>query len=65
VTQSLWLRSRRGKLVVSAGTVPAPGPHELVVRTRAVAVNPLDALSGPARVFVLPWLNYPTVLGAI
>ena len=35
-----------------------------MVRVRAVAVNPIDRLNGPARRFVLPWLRYPAVLGS-
>ncbi len=40
-----------------------PGPGELVVRVRAVAVNPIERLNGPGRRLVLPWLRYPAVLG--
>ncbi len=40
------------------------GSGELVVRVRAIAVNPIDRINGPARRIVLPWLRYPAVLGS-
>ena len=61
---ALWLRSPGGSLHVGPASVPTPGAGELVVRARAVAVNPIDALGGVARRVVLPWLRYPAVLGS-
>jgi NADPH:quinone reductase-like Zn-dependent oxidoreductase len=49
------------------GAAFTPIPHatagEVVVRVRAVAVNPVDAMSSLASRLVLPWLRYPAVLG--
>ena len=61
---ALWLDSLRGSLRVGDAPVPAPGTGEVVVRARAVAVNPIDAMGGIARRVVLPWLRYPAVLGS-
>jgi len=61
---ALWLDSLRGSLRVGEAPVPAPGPGEVVVRARAVAVNPIDAMGGIVRRVVLPWLRYPVVLGS-
>jgi len=62
--EALWLASPRAALRVGPAPVPAPGTGEVVVRVRAVAVNPVDAVSGFARRrFVYPWLRYPAVLG--
>ncbi|MWV51252.1 zinc-binding dehydrogenase [Rathayibacter sp. VKM Ac-2803] len=61
--EALWLRSRFGSLEVGEAPVATPGSGEVVVRARAVAVNPVDAVNGVARGFVYPWLSYPAVLG--
>jgi len=61
---ALWLDSRRGSLRVGNAPVRTPGPGEVVVRARAVAVNPIDAMGGVARRIVLPWLRYPAILGS-
>jgi len=60
---ALWVGSRRGTFRVGPAPSPEPGPGEIVVQTRAVALNPVDAVPGVARRFVYPWLRYPTVLG--
>lgn len=62
--QALWLRSRRGRWAVGAAPVPSAGAGEIVVRVRAVAVNPVDAVPSVARLIIAPWLRYPTVLGS-
>lgn len=61
---ALWLDSIRGSFRLGLAADPVPGPAEVVVRTRAVAVNPIDNLPGIARRIVLPWLRYPAVLGS-
>ena len=35
-----------------------------MVRVRAVAVNPVDAISGFFYRIILPWLTFPAVIGA-
>lgn len=62
--QALWLRSRSGRLEVAPAPEPAAGRRQIVVRVRAVAVNPVDAVPGPARSVIAPWLRYPTILGS-
>lgn len=42
----------------------APGPHEIVVRNRAVSIDPVDTVPAPVRSVILPWLQYPAVLGS-
>lgn len=61
---ALWLDSPGGALRVGSAPVPDPGPGEVVVRARAVALNPIDAMGRIARRVVLPWLRYPAVLGS-
>lgn len=60
---ALWLDSFRSKPRVGRAPRRTPGPLEVVVRVRAVAVNPIDLLGGLGRRVVLPWLRYPAVLG--
>ena len=62
--QGLWLRSRRGRWAVDAAPIPSAGAGQIVVRVRAVAVNPVDAVPGVARLIIAPWLRYPTILGS-
>lgn len=59
-----WLRTRFSGLEVGAAPVPEPGDTEVVVRNRAVAVNPIDIIPAVPRWFVLPWLHYPAVIGS-
>ncbi|NIZ90950.1 zinc-binding alcohol dehydrogenase family protein [Kineococcus rubinsiae] len=62
--EALWLDSPRATFRVGPAPRPRPGPGEVVVRVAAVALNPVDAVSGFARRrFVYPWLSYPAVLG--
>jgi NADPH:quinone reductase-like Zn-dependent oxidoreductase len=64
MNEALWLLDRRGRFEVRPATLPTPAAGEVVVRVRAVAVNPVDAITGPVRGFVTPWVRYPTVLGS-
>ncbi len=64
LNQALWLQSRRGRWTVGPAPIPSAGAREIVVRVRAVAVNPVDVVPGLARAIIAPWLRYPTVLGS-
>lgn len=61
---ALWLHSVRGAARVGPAPQRVPSKGEVVVRSRAIAVNPIDDLGGLARRIVLPWLRYPAVLGS-
>ncbi|WP_368496206.1 zinc-binding alcohol dehydrogenase family protein [Herbiconiux sp. A18JL235] len=58
-----WLPEARADLVVAPAEMPVPGPGELLVRTRAVAVNPLDEVKQHTGNLMYRWLPYPVVLG--
>src|SRR5689334_1760136 len=60
---ALWLHRPTGPLSPGPAPYTHPGPGEIVVRVRAVAVNPVDTLPGALRRVFLPWLRYPAVLG--
>jgi NADPH:quinone reductase-like Zn-dependent oxidoreductase len=61
---ALWLPKRGAAFEVGPAPYTPPGANEVVVRVRAVAVNPIDAMPGFAYRIVLPWLTYPAVIGA-
>lgn len=41
---ALWLPAKRSSFAVGSNTYTRPQPDEIVVRNRAVAVNPVDRL---------------------
>lgn len=61
--EALWLLEPSGRFEVRSAPRPSPGVGEVVVRVRAVAVNPVDAITGQLRRIVTPWVKYPTVIG--
>ncbi|WP_207768429.1 zinc-binding alcohol dehydrogenase family protein [Mycobacterium ahvazicum] len=61
---ALWLRTPDGPFEVGPAEYTSPGPGEIVVRVRAVAVNPIDVITGPLLQQILPWLTYPAVVGS-
>jgi NADPH:quinone reductase-like Zn-dependent oxidoreductase len=62
--EALWLVAPGGPFEVRASELPVAGPGLVVVRVRAVAVNPVDAIVGPVRRLVTPWIRFPTVIGS-
>lgn len=62
--QALWLPRRGAAFEVGPAPYTQPGPDEITVRVRAVAVNPVDAIGGFAYRLVLPWLTFPAVIGS-
>jgi NADPH:quinone reductase-like Zn-dependent oxidoreductase len=62
--RALWLPKRGGTLEVGPAPYTPPAASEVVIRVRAVAVNPIDAMPGIAYRVVLPWLTFPAVIGS-
>ena len=60
---ALWLPGKRADLAVGPAPDVAPGPGELVVRARAVAVNPFDRYVQAIGDLMAGYLRYPAVLG--
>jgi NADPH:quinone reductase-like Zn-dependent oxidoreductase len=61
-----WFVSHRAKLQVGPAPYTPPGEGEIVIRSRAVAVNPVDwALASLPFISkqVAPWMKRPAVLG--
>lgn len=56
-----WLLSKGGKLVVSTAPMPVPNEYDVVIRARAIAVNPFDSLVQRAEADVVS--EFPKILG--
>ncbi len=61
---ALWLPRRGARFEVAPAPYTSPSRDEVVVRVRAVAVNPVDGIPGLAYRLVLPWLMFPAVVGS-
>ena len=59
-----WLNSARGQLEVADAPYPTPAADQIVVRNRAVAVNPLEWIIQVAGPLIYRWLDYPIVIGS-
>jgi NADPH:quinone reductase-like Zn-dependent oxidoreductase len=59
-----WLPAKKTRLEVGPAPYPRPGAGEIVVRNRAVAVNPIDWIIQLIGAVVFPWIKYPFVLGS-
>lgn len=58
------LRAARAPLVVESVTTPVPRADEVLVRVRAVAVNPVDWVVQGTGSVTYRWLHHPAVLGS-
>ena len=58
-----WLNGRYADLTVGPAPYTAPGATDIVIRNRALAVNPLDTIKQSTGDFMYRWLPYPVVLG--
>jgi NADPH:quinone reductase-like Zn-dependent oxidoreductase len=63
VNTAAWLRKRGGAFEVGPASYTPPQQNEIVVRNRAVAVNPLDWGIHLAGNFLYRWIKYPSVIG--
>ncbi len=59
-----WLRATRQSLAVGEAAPTPPGSGEILVRNRAIAINPFDGIVQSLGSVVTPWLRYPAVLGS-
>jgi NADPH:quinone reductase-like Zn-dependent oxidoreductase len=58
-----WLDAPYGDLVVRDAPYTSPRADEIVVRNRAIAINPLDAMKQGIGDLMYGWLPKPSVLG--
>ncbi|MFH9405282.1 zinc-binding alcohol dehydrogenase family protein [Streptomyces sp. NPDC017638] len=61
---ALWLPKPGAPFQVGPAPYTPPAASEVVVRVRAVAVNPIDGLPGFLYRLALPWLSFPAVVGS-
>ena len=59
-----WLGAKHGRLEVKPAPYTHPRNGEIVVRNRAVAINPIDWIKQCAGNFLFSWIKYPFVLGS-
>jgi NADPH:quinone reductase-like Zn-dependent oxidoreductase len=60
-----WLLAPKQSFQVKEAPYPTPGPDEIVVRNRAVAVNPIDWVQrDQGTSFAFGWIKYPFVFGS-
>jgi NADPH:quinone reductase-like Zn-dependent oxidoreductase len=57
------LRAARQPLRIDETALATPGPGEILVRNRAIAINLFDGIVQSLGSLVTPWLRYPAVLG--
>ncbi|KAM3065320.1 hypothetical protein ACMFMG_004296 [Clarireedia jacksonii] len=60
--QAVWLQSC-GKLEVKAAPYTHPGKNEIVIKNRALAINPADWIKQDMGSFMFSWMKYPCVMG--
>ncbi|TWI70058.1 alcohol dehydrogenase-like protein [Pseudoduganella lurida] len=63
LNHALWLPARQAAFTVAPAPYTAPRGREVVVRTRAVALNLFDRHLQTIGSLACPWLNYPMVVG--
>jgi NADPH:quinone reductase-like Zn-dependent oxidoreductase len=61
---ALWLEAKRAPFTIGAAAYPAARANEIVVRVRAVAVNPFDRVMQTIGDIITPWITYPFVVGS-
>ncbi|KAF5975423.1 zinc-binding alcohol dehydrogenase domain-containing protein [Fusarium coicis] len=62
--KAAYLLSPNSPLIeVKSAPVPELGPNELLVKTEAVAINPVDAVKQSMGNMMFEWLAYPLILG--
>ena len=61
---ALWLSSKRAPLTLGPAPYTPPRADEIVVRARAVAVNPIDRLMPTIGDLITPWIRYPIIPGS-
>jgi NADPH:quinone reductase-like Zn-dependent oxidoreductase len=62
--EALWLPAKRAAFEVRPAPYIPPQNGEIVIRTHAVAINPIDRMMPSMGGFITPWLTYPAVVGS-
>ncbi|MBO0790652.1 MAG: zinc-binding alcohol dehydrogenase family protein, partial [Ktedonobacteraceae bacterium] len=59
-----WLLAGQAPLEVKSAPYTHPHEGEIVIKNRAVAINPIDWATPLFGTFVLPWITYPFIFGS-
>ncbi len=59
-----WLPAKRAEFEIKPAPYTSPRGNEIVVRNRAVAINPLDWLTQSMGDIFFPWIKYPFIAGS-
>lgn len=62
--EAAWLVRKHRALEMRDAPYTEPGPQEIVVRNRAVAINPVDWAKPFVGDMMFSWIKYPFVLGS-
>ena len=62
--QAAWIKAKGQPLIVAPAPMPRPGAGEILVRNRALALNPFDGVVQTLGSIVTPWVTYPAILGS-
>lgn len=60
---ALWLTKKRGPFEVGPAPAGTPGAGEILIRTRAIAVNPFERMIQTVGDVITAWIRYPAILG--
>ena len=63
INSAATLGSPFARLMVGPAPYTSPGADQIVIRNRAVAINPLDTIKQSTGNMMYGWLPYPSVLG--
>jgi len=61
---ALWVNAKRADFTLGPAPFTQPQAREVLVRTRAIAVNPMDRLVQSVGDVMTPWLEYPFIAGS-
>jgi NADPH:quinone reductase-like Zn-dependent oxidoreductase len=62
--RAAWILADKQQFQVKEAPYPSPGPSEIIIRNRAVAINPIDwILQDQGTGFAFGWIKYPFIFG--
>lgn len=61
--KAAYLTATQAPLEIKEVAYPAPKENEIIVKTRAVAINPVDWFQQTVGPEGIPWLKFPAILG--
>ncbi|KAF9698108.1 hypothetical protein EKO04_003889 [Ascochyta lentis] len=64
INRAAWLTGKQVfPLAIYDAPYTTPGPNEIVVKSAAIAINPVEAMKQAMGNNMMPWIKYPFVLG--